>query len=161
MNTKQKIQKIINSLTRLDEKRRRIAQDLALKLGRPPTFIEVTEELRKIQGDKRLFLPSNIISNLLVDAFLLTERKNLSLAEEKIEKAAQVFLLSIEKKAIPFSKIPLIGRLFAPILQVHLKKKIFPKRIEKIIVSCFSLQNLKNKNDLNQRVNLLKELLKK
>jgi len=37
-----------------------VARDLAQKFGRPPTFIEVTEGVRKRQGDRKVFLPSNI-----------------------------------------------------------------------------------------------------
>jgi hypothetical protein len=160
INTKQKIQRIVNLVTKLNGKRKRITQDLALKLGRPPTFIEVTEELRKIQGNRRAFFPSNIIGNILADAFLLAQKKNLRLAEEKIEKAGKTFLMGLEKEAILLSKVLLISKLFNPILLIHLKKKIFSQRIEKILISCVSFQSIKNKRELSKRMTSLKKLFK-
>jgi hypothetical protein len=160
INTKQKIQKIINSVMKLNARRKHVVRDLAQKFGRPPTFIEVTEEVRKRQGDRKVFLPSNIIGNLLADAFLLAERKNLKLAEEKIEKAGKTFLMGLEREAIPFPKAPSISKLFNPILLVHVKEKIFSPKIEKILISCISFQNIKSEKELRKRIANLKKLLR-
>jgi len=156
------IKEAIKIISKITKQRARAKKQLAQRLGRTPTFIEITEELRYLQGDKRSKSPSNIISTSLTDAYLALKIKRLALAKEKIIQAVQALLLGIETKAIPKKDIKNLAQQFFPILRFQANERIFSQDILQLVNACFELSNLSEKDEkVKKQIKKIKKILDK
>ncbi|MGB9910991.1 MAG: hypothetical protein ACPLKP_00050 [Microgenomates group bacterium] len=155
------IEGIINLVNKVNKKRKITARRLAQKLGRIPTFIEVTEELRRIEGDKTVGLPQNIINTSLMDAYLALRRNDLNFAIEKIIIAARMLVLGIESEIISQKRIPSLAQLFSSILKIQWEKKIIlPKEIDQLVLLCFEIRNFgEDKEKILEQIKIIKKIL--
>jgi hypothetical protein len=156
------INEAIKIISKVKGQRAKVKKQLAQRLGRTPTFIEITEELRRRQGDKRAKSASNIISASLTDAYLALKIKRLTLTKEKIIQAVQALVLGIETKALPEKDIENLAKQFFPILKFQINEKILSQDILQLVNACFELSSLSEKDgEVARQIKKIKKILNK
>lgn len=151
----------LNELVRnLSLKREEVNGILSKRLKRKPTFREVTEEVRRIQGDKGVFDPKNMLNNIFSDAYSAYNARNIKLSEEKLAEGCYVLSIGMSKQILTpkeFNRI--VDQLIKPFRIIQLKKYIYSSGIEKIIDLTMDLDNyLSNEAELNKKAEIIKDI---
>lgn len=151
------LNKIVSNLSL---KREEVKGILSRKLKRKPTFREVTEEVRRTQGDKSVFDPKNILNNVFSDAYSAYNAKNIQLSQEKLAEGCYVLSICMSKQIFTpeeFNKI--VDQLVKPFKTIQLKKHIYSSVIEKTIDLTMDLDNyFSNKAELNKKTKIIKDI---